>query len=139
MDMFGNHNVEHTVQGAADGSGVDFTVTDAYSEKKLPEMPCHPHDSLLDCRGEQHSAEANSETFETTESLTVGQVHVSGERTEKPNSLTPGLQRDTDTERELLNSNLPTTNNPCASRLSAVCGGPDGADAGEGYVRNSKF
>ena len=104
----------------ADGGGVDFTVTDAYSEKKLPEVPSHPRDSLLACRGEEHSAEANSETPHTTERSVVGQVHVSRERTEKPNSLTSGLQRDTDTERELLNSNLPITNIPRASRLSAV-------------------
>ena len=114
MDMFDDCNVELVVRDAVESGGCDMTLVDDPENKRLPEDPDHPRDSLLACCGGERSANT-SETPSATERLTVGQVHVSRERTEKPNSLTPGLQRDTDTEWELLNSNIPITNIPCAS------------------------
>ena len=115
MDMFDDRNVEHAVRGAVESGGGDSTMAGDRGNEKLPEKPSHPCDSLLACRGEEHSANT-SETFKATERPDVGQVHVSSERTEDRNSSTPGLQRDTDTEWELLNSNLPITKIPRASR-----------------------
>ena len=114
MDMFDDCNVELVVRDAVESGECDSTLVDDCGDKKLSENPNHPRDSLLACCDGDRSANT-SETPSATERLTVGQVHVSCERTERPNSLTPGLQRDTDTEWELLNSNIPITNIPCAS------------------------
>ena len=116
MDVFGDRNVEHAVQGAVESGGKDLTVTGNRGKEKLSGKPSQPHDSLLACRGEQPEDSVHSETSTATEPLNIGQANVS-RRTEDRNSSTSGLHRGRDSEWELLDSNLPITNTPCASRV----------------------
>ena len=113
MDMFGNHNVEHAVQGAAERGGECLTVTGNRGKEKLSDVrsSSQPHGIQQAHRGKQSEAEDSK----ATEPQNIGQVHVQG-RTEDRNSSTSGLHKGMDTDQELLDSNLPVTKNPRASR-----------------------